>query len=202
MSGRFKVGEKLVAGVGYNDGTYPAVKTKEHSLWRSMLSRCYTERNLLLKPTYRGCSVSDNFKDYTYFYEWCNSQIGFKTYDENKRMFALDKDLLHKGNKVYSEGTCVFIPMEINNLIVKSESLRGEYPIGVGYDKERDKYQARMWVDNKPKFLGRYDTIEAAFSKYKQSKEQHIKVVAEKWKGLIDYRAYEALMNYRVDITD
>ena len=202
MSGRFKVGEKLVAGVGYNDGTYPAVKTKEHALWRSMLSRCYTERNLLLKPTYRGCSVSDNFKDYTYFYEWCNKQVGFKTYDENGRMFALDKDLLHKGNKVYSEGTCVFIPMEINNLIVKSDSLRGEYPIGVGYDKERDKYRAKLWVNNKPKFLGRYDTIEAAFSKYKQSKEQHIKVVAEKWKGLIDYRAYEALMKYQVEITD
>ena len=202
MSGRFKVGEKLVAGVGYNDGTYPAVKTKEHALWRSMLSRCYTERNLLLKPAYRGCSVSDNFKDYTYFYEWCNKQKGFKTYDENGRMFALDKDLLHKGNKVYSEGTCVFIPMEVNNLIVKSDSLRGEYPIGVVYDKERNKYQAKMWVDNKPRFLGRYDTIEAAFSKYKESKEQHIKVVAEKWKGLIDYRAYEALMKYQVEITD
>ncbi len=202
MNGRFTVGDKLVAGVGYNDGTYPAVKTKEHALWRSMLSRCYTERNLLLKPAYRGCSVSDSFKDYTYFYEWCNKQKGFKTYDENGRMFALDKDLLHKGNKVYSEAACVFIPMEVNNLIVKSDSLRGEYPIGVVYDKERDKYQARMWVDNKPKFLGRYDTIEAAFSKYKQSKEHHIKVVAEKWESLIDYRAYEALMNYRVDITD
>ena len=202
MSGRFKVGEKLVAGVGYNDGTYPAVKTKEHSLWRSMLSRCYTERCLLLKPTYRGCSVSNNFKDYTYFYEWCNKQVGFKTYDEKGRMFALDKDLLHKGNKIYSEDTCVFLPMEVNNLIVKSDSLRGDFPIGVVYDKERDKYQAKMWVDNKPKFLGRYDTIEAAFSKYKQSKEQHIKVVAEKWKGLIDYRAYEALMKYQVEITD
>ena len=202
MSGRFKVGEKLVAGVGYNDGTYPAVKTKEHALWRSMLSRCYTERCLLLKPAYRGCSVSDNFKDYTYFYEWCNKQVGFKTYDEKGRMFALDKDLLNKGNKIYSEGTCVFLPMEINNLIVKSDSLRGDLPIGVVYDKERNKYQAKMWVDNKPKFLGRYDTIEAAFSKYKQSKEQHIKVVAEKWKGLIDYRAYEALIGYRVEITD
>ena len=202
MIGRFKVGEKLVAGVGYNDGTYPAVKTKEHALWRSMLSRCYIERNLLLKPAYRGCSVSDNFKDYTYFYEWCNKQKGFKTYDENGRMFALDKDLLHRGNKVYSEDTCVFIPMEINNLIVKSDSLRGEYPIGVVYDKERNKYQTKMWVDNKPKFLGRYDTVEAAFSKYKESKEQHIKVVAEKWKGLIDSRAYEALMKYKVEITD
>ena len=202
MSGRFKVGERLVAGVGYNDGTYPSVNTKEHALWRSMLARCYTERNLILKPAYRGCSVSENFKHYTYFYEWCNNQKGFKILDEHKRMFALDKDLLSKGNKVYSEDACIFIPMEINNIIVKSDSLRGDYPIGVMYDKERDKFQSRMWVDNKPKFLGRFDNIEDAFNKYKVSKESHIKTVAEKWKYLIDYRAYEALISYQVEITD
>ena len=202
MSGRFKVGEKLVAGVGYNDGTYPSVGVKEHALWRSMLARCYTERNLRLKPAYRGCSASESFKKYKYFYEWCNNQKGFKMYDQSGRMFALDKDLLLKGNKVYSEDTCVFIPMEINNIIVKSDSLRGDYPVGVGYDKERDKFQSKMWVENKPKFLGRFDTVEEAFSKYKESKETHIKTVAEKWKDLIDYRAYEALMNYKVEITD
>ena len=92
--------------------------------------------------------------------------------------------------------------MEINNIIVKSDSLRGDYPIGVMYDKERDKFQSRMWVDNKPKFLGRFDNIEDAFNKYKVSKENHIKTVAEKWKYLIDYRAYEALISYQVEITD
>ena len=202
VSGRFKVGERLVAGVGYNDGTYPSVNTKEHALWRSMLARCYTERNLILKPAYRGCSVSENFKHYTYFYEWCNNQKGFKIFDEHNRMFALDKDLLSKGNKTYSEDACIFVPMEINNIIVKSDSLRGDYPIGVMYDKERDKYQSKMWVDNKPKFLGRFDTVEDAFNKYKVSKESHIKTVAEKWKYLIDYRAYEALISYQVEITD
>ena len=202
MAGRFKVGTKLVAGVGLNDGTYPAVKTKEHDLWRSMLARSYTDRNLKLKPAYVGCTVSDNFKNYTYFYEWCNSQIGFKKYDENNRMFALDKDLLQKGNKIYSENTCVFVPMEINNLIVKSDSLRGDLPVGVMYDKARDKFQSQMWVNNKRMFLGRFNTAEEAFFKYKESKEQHIKTVANKWKGLIDYKAYEALINYEVEITD
>ena len=202
MSGTYKAGEKLVAGVGYNDGTYPSRGVKEHALWRSMLARCYTERNLKLRPAYRGCSVSDTFKKYKYFYEWCNNQKGFKMYDQNGRMFALDKDLLMKGNKVYSEDTCIFVPMEINNIIVKSDSLRGKYPVGVGYDKERGKFQSNMWVENKPKFLGRFDTVEEAFSKYKESKETHIKIVAEKWKDLIDYRDYEALLNYKVEVTD
>ena len=102
-NGRFKSGEKLVAGVGYNSGVYPSVKVKEHALWRSMLARCYTERNLKKKPNYIGCTVSDNFKMYEFFYEWCNEQIGFNAIDENGRQFALDKDLLIKGNKIYSE---------------------------------------------------------------------------------------------------
>ena len=158
-NGQFKSGEKLVAGVGYNSGVYPSVKVKEHALWRSMLARCYTERNLKKKPNYIGCTVSDNFKMYEFFYEWCNEQIGFNAIDENGRKFALDKDLLIKGNKIYSEDTCVFIPMEINNVIVKSDSLRGEYPIGVAYEKERVKFQARLWINNKPKFLGRFETV-------------------------------------------
>ena len=202
MGGKFKSGETLVAGVGFNDGTYPSVGTKEHSLWRSMLARCYKESNLLKKPAYRGCTVSDNFKNYTYFYEWCNKQVGFNCLDENGRVFALDKDLLIKGNKVYSESTCIFVPMEINNLIVKSDSVRGNYPIGVVYDKERDKFQTKLWIDNKPKFLGRFETVDEAFEKYKECKEAHIKAVAEKWKHLIDFRAYDALMNYKVEVTD
>ena len=188
--------------MGFNDGIYPSVGTKEHSLWRSMLARCYKESNLLKKPTYRDCEVSDNFKDYTYFYEWCNKQVGFNSLDENERVFALDKDLLVKGNKVYSENTCVFVPMEINNLIVKSDSIRGDYPIGVVYDKDRGKFQTKLWVNNKPKFLGRFETVEEAFEKYKECKEAHIKLVAEKWKHLIDFRAYEALMKYEVEVTD
>lgn len=201
-NGRFKSGEKLVAGVGYNSGVYPSVGIKEHALWRSMLARCYTERNLKKKPTYVGCTVSENFKMYDFFYEWCNAQTGFNKVDENGRQFALDKDLLIKGNKIYSEDTCVFVPMEINNVIVKSDSIRGEYPIGVSYDKVRSKFQARIWIDNTPKALGRFDTIEEAFYSYKVCKENNIKLIATKWKDHIDYRAYEALMNYTVEITD
>ena len=48
----------------------------------------------------------------------------------------------------------------------------------------------------------RFDIFEDAFSAYKKAKEAYIKEVATKWKDKIDPRAYEALMNYQVEITD
>ena len=41
-----------------------------------------------------------------------------------------------------------------------------------------------------------------AFNAYKTAKESFVKEQAEKWKGQIDERAYEALMNYEVSIDD
>ena len=54
----------------------------------------------------------------------------------------------------------------------------------------------------KPVRLGFYSTEIEAFNAYKQAKEVHIKNMANKWKGQIDDRAYNALMNYKVEITD
>ena len=45
-----------------------------------------------------------------------------------------------------------------------------------------------------------FSTTLEAFQVYKQAKEAYIKEVAEKWKGNIDPRVYEALMNWTVEI--
>ena len=50
---------------------------KEYYLWRSMLRRCYDEKHIEKKNNYKGCTVSENFKSFKYFKEWCNKQIGF-----------------------------------------------------------------------------------------------------------------------------
>ena len=195
-----------VCGVGIIGTKYPVSEggrdTKDYALWRSMLERCYSDSYQKRRPTYKGCKVSDNFKSYEYFYEWCHSQIGFGN-DGNGNPFHLDKDLLIKGNKVYSESTCVFIPSEINLLLVKREASRGEHPIGVYWDKTADAFIAQI---NKNKGmqekLGLFNTEIEAFNAYKQAKEIFIKEQANNWKSQIDIRAYKALMNYQVEIDD
>ena len=79
-----------------------------------MLKRCFSEKYQTRQPTYKGCNVSDNFLNYSFFYDWCQEQIGFGKVDDKGRCWCLDKDLLFVGNKTYSETTCVFVPQEIN----------------------------------------------------------------------------------------
>ncbi len=195
-----------VFGVGVTGTKYPitvnGVLTKEYDLWHSMLRRCYSDTSKKRNPAYEGCEVSGNFKSYEYFYEWCHKQIGFSV-GGNGNSFQLDKDLLTKGNKVYSESTCVFIPAEINSLLVKCTASRGEHLIGVHWSKTNKAFVAQV---NKGKgrrdYLGYFKTEIEAFNTYKTAKESFIKEQAEKWKGEIDGRAYEALMSYEVEITD
>jgi len=177
-------------------------KRREYFMWKNMLSRC-TDKYWGSKPTYLGTNCSNNFKSYAFFYEWCNKQIGFGSVDENNRYWHLDKDLLIKGNKLYSEDTCVFIPSRINNLFVKRENLRGENPIGVYWSKNPCKFVARCNINKGvQKHLGNFETPEQAFLAYKTFKESLIKQVANEYKSQLDPRAYEALINYTVEITD
>ena len=186
-----------IVGTKYQS-TINGVLTKEYEIWTGMLERCYSEKCQKKQPTYEGCEVSDNFKYYEYFYEWCNKQIGF-----GNEGWQLDKDLLTKGNKVYSENSCVFIPSDINLLLTKRTASRGEYLIGVSWHNTNKAFMARVGKSKgKREWLGCFKTEIEAFKAYKQAKESFIKEQAEKWKSQIDERAYEALMNYKVSTDD
>ena len=191
-----------VHGIGILGAKYPVSgdgrDTKEYTLWNNMLNRCYNDTYKNKNQTYVGCKVSENFKSYEYFYEWCHKQIGF-----DNEGWQLDKDLLVKGNKVYSEDTCVFLPKEINSVLVKCTASRGEYLIGVCWCKKATAFKARVSKNKgKQEHLGFFNTEIEAFNAYKQAKEDYLKELANKWKSQIDERAYNALMNYEVNIDD
>jgi len=193
---------KLIYGVGWNDGKYPVFtkqgKTACYRIWSGMLERSYCLKVQKKQPTYRNCSVSKDFKSYSYFHEWCLEQISF-----GQKGFQLDKDLLVRGNKVYSENTCLFLPSEINKILTKREACRGNLPIGVALRPKWNRFSAQGTFGNfHKKHLGFFGTAEEAFSVYKQVKESYIKFQAEQWKAFIDPRAYAALMAYEVLITD
>lgn len=172
-------------------------KSETYQLWADMLKRCYSAKSLKTSPTYSQCTVSDNFKYYPYFKEWCEKQIGF-----GNKGWQLDKDIISKGGKVYSEDTCCFVPQEINLLLNKKSSKESSLPVGVVYHKQLKKFKAQCSFYGKNTYLGVFDDFEKAFVTYKGAKEKYVKEIANKWKDQIDSRIYKTLMNYQVEITD
>lgn len=200
-----KVVTKLVYGLGFNSGEYPSRNgrkmTKEYDLWTNMLRRC-TEKCWVKRPSYLGTTCSENFKSYSFFYQWCRRQIGFGSVDKNGMYWPLDKDLLVKGNKVYSEDTCCFVPVRINSLLTSCASARGSSFIGTSLYKLNGRYKAKCLDDGKQVFLGYHTKEIDAFNAYKNYKETLIKRVANEYKEVLDGRVYQALLNYTVEITD
>lgn len=98
------------------------------------------------------------------------------------------------------------MPPEINTLIVKCNSNRGNLPIGVSLASKNNPHPYRAVVRKNRKYimLGYFSTPEEAFNAYKVAKEAYIKEVATKYykNGKITKKVYDALMNYKVEITD
>jgi len=179
------VGKGLVSSLGK--------KTKEYGHWRNILKRCYSQPSNY--PTYKGCVVSDNFKSFEFFSEWCKNQVGFYEKD-----WELDKDLLLTGSKSYSEDTCCFLPREVNMFLTHIRSNKGAHPTGV--TEQYGKYVACVSFGGSKIHKCGCATPEDAFLFYKEHKEKYAKILANKWKEQIDSRAYTALMNWTVEITD
>lgn len=192
-------------GVGFVDieGAAPkGIMTPEYHLWNAMLNRCYNNTVNDKCLTYKGCSVSEDFKYLSKFKDWCRQQIGFNQKDIKGKSFSLDKDILVRGNKVYSAETCAFVPQEINSLIISGKSYRGLLPQGVVLSSNKKRYRARVSMCGKLHDQGTFDTPEEAFMKYKEVKEAYIKEVADKYKDVIDPRVYKALYAWTINIDD
>ena len=169
-----------------------------------MMQRCYDPKFHKKYPTYINCEVCEEWHNYTNFGKWFNENY----YEVSGEKMGLDKDILNKGNKIYSPENCIFVPNNINVLFVKSDNNRGEYPIGVYFNKRDKKFVAQCnFYDfktnkTKQKYLGYYNTPDEAFKAYKEFKEQNIKKVADHYKDLIPVKLYDALYKYEVEITD
>jgi len=173
------------------------VSTSRSTSCGNMLERCFSEKYKQKHPTYEGVTCSKDWLSMTKFIEDVSQMKGF-----GLSGWELDKDIIQKGNKLYSKDTCCFVPAEVNSLLVKRDNSRGEWPVGVYFDKATGKFKARLNINGKRKHLGYFNTPEEAFQVYKLAKEAHIKVVAHKWKHLLDERVFQALMTYEVNIDD
>lgn len=200
--------ERTVYGVGYiGEGKYKVSEngknTRVYDTWKAMLQRCYSEKEHERHPTYIGCEVYEGWHNFQNFAKWYKDNY----YEVGNEKMCLDKDILFKGNKIYSPDTCIFVPETINKLFIKNDKNRGESVIGATLCKN-GKYQAQCNIINpetgksKQEYLGLYDSQEKAFQVYKYHKERNIKQIADYYKIHIPQKLYDAMYNYEVEIDD
>lgn len=194
---------KSVYNVGFiGVGNYVAKvnrkNTPYYNIWKTMIQRCYDKKFQQKYPTYKDCTVCEEWHNFQNFAKWYEENY----YEVDGEQMHLDKDIIVKGNKVYSPETCIFVPERINYLFLKSNSSRGNLPIGVC--KNGNKYVSFLkgYEQVKNGYLGMFNTIEEAFCIYKKTKEEYIRQIANEYKTKIPKKLYELLIKYKVEITD
>lgn len=140
-----------VGVVGYKyKSSFNGKRLPHYNCWSSMLERCYDEKFKTKHPTYKDCICSDNFKQYTYFYEWCEQQ---------KVLILLMKTVIYLNQtKIYSKtinyilNTLVFsLPKEVNALVTWYKDYKNEMICVKEYDlltlaeKWKDKIDERAY---------------------------------------------------------
>lgn len=190
----YKVQQVWMKYAVVNDKQYA---TKSYEVWMKMKSRCKINGSEQLKnPTYIGCTMSDNFQDFQFFAEWCQTQVGYglPNYD-------LDKDILILGNKIYSECNCVFVPHHLNSFFNSNKAVRGAFPQGVDFHQPTSKYRASICIDKKQRHLGLFSTAKLASQIYVTAKEAEAKRWAARCEAgefVVDPRVIERLKVWEV----
>ena len=188
--------EPVMCGIGYRGSEGVDCNSESYLRWHDMLNRCYNAKFHGRQPQYMGCTVCEEWLNYSNFKAW---------YDQNKipgMSLDLDKDILFKGNKVYSPETVALVPHAINTLFLSKKADRGGYPIGVSYEKDKKKFRAAMAFMGEQIKLGTFDTAEAAFARYKEYKEDFIRDMAQQYKDEIADKVYEAMMGWEIEKED
>ncbi len=181
------------------EGVYHTHFTLSGCRWSEMLKRCNpNSKNNHRFPRYNGCS--NGFRDFQDFVDWSKSEYGYdlvETTGKKETLWHLEKDIIKTDNKVYSPETCLFVPQEVNALFVLSCKSRGEYPIGVSWNKKGKTLECYARTKDGRKYFGCSDDPMYLHRIWQAEKVKHIRFIANKYKNHI--KMFEALNN-RADI--
>lgn len=189
---------KLVYGVGVNDvlilnGRNADTRCKYYMKWVSMLQRCYSEVYQLKKPSYIGCSVAPEWLTFSVFKKWVKSQE-CDQWVSPLRSMHLDKDILIKGNKIYSPSTCVFVNDCVNNFINDSANSIGDLMVGVTAHKNGYVSQCSDPLKVNKRYLGLFKCEIEAHNAWKARKLSNAINLANS-NLVTDSRVKQALMS-------
>lgn len=171
---------KLIYGIGVNDADYSVRNSKcsvdsngkrhfkiiwlcpFYHKWKSMITRCYSNKYQSKNPTYVGCTVCNEWLYFSKFKAWMETQDW-----EGKQ---LDKDFLIPGNTVYSPETCLFIPQRLNVFFSKGK-VDNLISKGITFSEKVGKYRARCSNgEGKMLCFGYFSELEDAKEAWKEAK--------------------------------
>lgn len=182
----------LVMGVGINDANYPIkkrvcgkqVQDPFYAVWSGMLERCYSDKYHQKKPTYKDCTVCDEWLTFSNFKSWMERQDW-----EGKH---LDKDFLSEDVKIYSPRTCVFVNPRLNAFF--------KSPKGFTVCRRKFKVSCKNPFTKMNVHLGLFRTKEEAYTAWLSKKICYLKDLLDsgiddnlrsallsnnKWKGVL-----------------
>lgn len=182
---------KLVFGWGINDVDYNVTKTETvngkrkivwtcpyYNKWKCIIQRCLYPKLQERNPTYKGCTVTEEWKYLSNFIKWVDSQ-------PNKGWMNCepDKDFLSISNKHYSPETVVFVSKMVNGFITGCGRSRGNLMLGVCYkpNSEKKPYvsSCRNPFIGKQEHIGYYPTEREANKAWQTRKHQHALQLAD-----------------------
>lgn len=181
----------LLYGIGVNDSSEPVTKKVNgkrvwmcpiYKYWQAMFGRCYNQ------PTYRGCTVHEDWHFYSKFKEWVLTQDWVGKH--------LDKDILIEGNKIYSPDTCVFVNRLTNCFILDKSKARGKNKIGVSHNGISYVAYCHDPFKRYKNYLGTFKTEDEAHEAWLSKKLEYAYEVVELES---DFRVKEAIINRYVN---
>lgn len=188
---------KTVYGVGYfGDGIFKSRLpnngpcTKEYATWSAIMFRCYGDnRDECTLRNYGDCSVVAEWHNYQTFASWCQTQP-----EMNFCNSSIEKDIIIKGNKLYSPNTTCFVPIELNVAItgIKHQNSTGK----AGVWKFNDSYISEVTMFSTKASLGRFDNFQDAEYVYREVKQSYIRALAEIYKDRLRADVYEKLKEW------
>lgn len=181
---------KPLLGIGINDAEYvvkPVVSGVRlccpyYSRWERMIIRCYSPKVHSKSPTYKNCTVCDEWLTFSNFKAWMIKQDW-----EGKH---LDKDIINPDNKTYSPSNCSFVDRHVNNLLLDSGASRGDFPQGVYLHSQCRMFAASLQHMGKTISLGLFKSQTDASNAYIKKKVGIILSVAD---GQCDERVRKGL---------
>ena len=206
------MGKKLIHGVGVNDANYvtqvkvctgekyPKGSNRQvliwvcpfYLKWKDMLTRCYSGKYHLSRPTYKDCTVCEDWLLFSDFRKWMVVQ--------NWKDKHLDKDILVEDNKIYSPTTCIFVFKKVNTFIGDRAAARGKYLIGSTLPKGKSRFSSQCNNPFKDKgdprkyHIGYFNTEIEAHLAWKKRKHEYACALANS-EYVTDERVRQVLKN-------